>query len=84
VFIRGLSSRSYVQVFVQDTVQAYRESIVLAPRCPLNEQWVDQGFGSGSYDFGAIGTSNQMDAVISIIGGLLTDFNIHDNRRLAS
>lgn len=56
------------------------DAIILFPQCPDNEKWVDTGWGLGSYNLDNVPESNEMKAVMELIGQLQQDYSIDEKR----
>ncbi len=58
--------------------------IILAPQCPLNNQWVDTPWSLGAYSVDNVPESNEMKAVVELIGELQTKYSVDSDRIYAA
>ena len=56
------------------------DSIVIAPQCPLEEQWVNAPFDCGNYSVAETPESIWLEAVCGIIRDCICDYNVDKNR----
>ena len=63
---------------------AVDEVIVLAPQCPSNQKWVDTDWSLGSYSLADTPESNEIKAVMEILGQLREKYNVDAKRIYAS
>jgi len=56
------------------------EAILVFPQCPENEKWVDTPWGEGSYDLDSVPESNELKAVMELIGQLQKDYSVDAKR----
>ena len=60
------------------------ECIIVAPQCPTDQQWVDVGFSKGTFSFNNVAESNELKAVVSIVGEVQTAYSIDSDRIYAT
>lgn len=58
--------------------------IIVVPQCPENKKWVNTGWGLGSYRLQNVPETNEMKAVVELIGQLQETYNVDDKRIYAS
>lgn len=56
------------------------EAIIIFPQCPENNKWVDTDWGKGSYNLDNVPESNELEAVMELIGLLQEQYAIDDSR----
>ena len=56
------------------------DAIIIFPQCPENEKWVDTGWGIGSYNLDTVPESNELAAVMALIGQLQEQYHIDEKR----
>ena len=56
------------------------ECIIVFPQCPENEKWVDTSWSLGSYSLDSTPESNEMKAVIDLIGALQEKYSVDEKR----
>lgn len=56
------------------------EAIIIFPQCPEDNKWVDTDWGEGSYDLDAVPESNELAAVMELIGQLQQKYTIDESR----
>lgn len=59
---------------------APEDVIILAPQCPLNNQWVDTPWVNGAYSTSLVAESNEMKAVIELVLQLQESHKIEKDR----
>ena len=89
VFLHGAGERgndNHLQLTValqkmfDDPTSPVYDSIVIAPQCPDNEQWVNVPFDCGNYSVAETPESVWLEAVCGIIRDCICDYNIDRNR----
>ncbi|MBQ8208237.1 MAG: prolyl oligopeptidase family serine peptidase [Clostridia bacterium] len=55
-------------------------SIVIAPQCPENEQWVDTPWADGNYSTDEIPESNELAAVVALVDSMAKEYSIDKAR----
>jgi predicted peptidase len=68
------------RMWAADSVQNLHPCFVLAPQCPVDSQWVNTPWSTGSYNLDAIVISEPMKAVIGILDSLEKEFNLDLDR----
>lgn len=58
--------------------------IIVVPQCPVNKKWVNTGWGLGSYRLQDVPETNELKAVVELIGQLQETYNVDDKRIYAS
>ncbi len=56
------------------------DCIIVAPQCPLNNQWVDTPWANGAYSIDKVKESNEMIAVMELLGDLEVKYNVDSDR----
>jgi len=56
------------------------DAIIIFPQCPENEKWVDTPWGLGSYSLDNVPESNELKAVMELIGQLRQKYSIDAKR----
>ena len=56
------------------------DAIIIFPQCPENEKWVDTSWGLGSYSLDNVPESNELKAVMELIGQLRQKYSIDAKR----
>lgn len=56
------------------------QAIIIFPQCPENQKWVDTDWTLGSYSTDTVPESNELKAVMELIGQLQQEFSIDENR----
>ena len=57
-----------------------QDAIVLAPQCPTNNQWVDTPWADGNYDLTLVPESDELQAVMKVLGELQTSYSVDSDR----
>ena len=89
VFLHGAGERgndNELQLFhcVQYLADTLPECIIVAPQCPVNNQWVDTPWANGAYSIDKVPESNELKAVIELLDALQEEFNVDSDRIYAS
>ncbi len=89
VFLHGAGERgndNELQLFhcVQYLADTLPECIIVAPQCPVNNQWVDTPWANGAYSIDKVPESNELKAVIELLDALQEEFNVDADRIYAS
>lgn len=74
------SHLSFIDTAMKDPQQSVDEAIIIFPQCPENQLWVDSGWSKGSYDLATVPESNELKAVVELIGRLQETYSIDENR----
>ena len=69
---------------VQYLADQLPECIIVAPQCPLNNQWVDTPWVKGAYSVDNVPESNEMKAVIELLEELKGKYSVDTDRIYAS
>lgn len=89
VFLHGAGERGNdnclqltvaLQKMFDDPTSPVYDSIVIAPQCPLDEQWVNVPFDCGNYSVADTPESVWLEAVCGIIRDIEDNYNIDRNR----
>ena len=56
------------------------QAIFVLPQCPENEKWVDSSWSKGEYTVDSTPESNELKAVVELIGQLQETYNVDDKR----
>ncbi|MBQ8720193.1 MAG: prolyl oligopeptidase family serine peptidase [Clostridia bacterium] len=67
------------QVFSQENTPV-TDAIVLAPQCPDGKKWVDATWADGTYDINTIPETNELAAVVELIGKINEKYSCDKNR----
>lgn len=60
------------------------ETIIVAPQCPTDHQWVDTPWSKGAYSIEAVPESNEMKAVMELLEELKENYSIDTDRMYVS
>ncbi|GAA6397570.1 discoidin domain-containing protein [Solibaculum mannosilyticum] len=75
-----LKANEGATVWAEPENQQRNECFVIAPQCPVNEQWVDTDWGKGSYDMDNVPISDEMEMVLDIVAQVKSQYNIDSTR----
>ena len=80
VFFHGAGERgndNKLQFFhlVQYIFDNAPDCIILAPQCPINNQWVDTPWANGAYSVDKVAESNEMVAVMELLDDTIAKYN---------
>lgn len=56
------------------------DAIIIVPQCPEGQKWVDTDWAAGSYQLDAISESNELKAVIELIGEVQNKYSVDAKR----
>lgn len=56
------------------------ETIIIFPQCPQGDRWVDSDWSVGSYNLDNVPESNELKAVVELVGQLQKTYNVDTNR----
>ena len=89
VFLHGAGERgndNELQLFhcVQYLANNLPECIIVAPQCPVGNQWVDTPWANGAYSIEKVPESNELKAVVALLDSLQEEFNVDADRIYAS
>ena len=56
------------------------DAIIIFPQCPLDNKWVDTNWEKGSYNLDNVPESNELKALVELIGQLQNDYSIDEKR----
>ncbi len=59
---------------------APEDCIIVAPQCPVNNQWVDTPWISGAYSTDTVKESNEMAAVMELLDNLEAKYSVDEDR----
>ena len=59
---------------------APEDCIIVAPQCPLNNQWVDTPWSNGAYSTDTVAESNEMIAVMELLEDLEAKYSVDTDR----
>lgn len=81
---RGNDNHLHLTVALQrmfdDPTSPVYDSIVIAPQCPLDEQWVNAPFDCGNYSIAETPESVWLEAVCGIMKDAISSYNIDRDR----
>lgn len=89
VFLHGAGERGTdnelqltvaLQKMFDDPTSPVYDSIVIAPQCPEERQWVMAPFDCGNYSIAETPESEELEAVCGIISNCIADYNIDKDR----
>ena len=80
IFFHGAGERgndNKLQFFhlVQYIFDNAPDCIILAPQCPINNQWVDTPWANGAYSVDKVAESNEMVAVMELLDDTIAKYN---------
>nr|WP_317412987.1 discoidin domain-containing protein [uncultured Solibaculum sp.] len=75
-----LKANQGATVWAEPENQQNNECFVIAPQCPVNEQWVDTDWGKGAYDMDSVPISDEMEMVLDIVAQVKSQYNIDSTR----
>ncbi len=58
-------------------------AIVVVPQCPSGQQWVDTPWSDGNYNHDSVPESNELKAVVELLGKIKNQFSTDENRYYA-
>ena len=64
----------------EDPKSPARRSIILAPQCALDRQWVNVPFDQGNYSIDKVPESRELEAVMEIIKSIDREYNVDRGR----
>lgn len=84
VFFHGAGERGYenerqLDNCVQQMADNMPKAIILVPQCTHSNQWVDTPWGEGSYSTDEVPESDEMIAVMDLIGLIMQDYSVDKN-----
>lgn len=56
------------------------DAIIVSPQCPENQKWVDSNWGAGKYLLDNTPESNELKAVVELVGQLQETYNVDAGR----
>ncbi len=56
------------------------EAIIICPQCPENQKWVDTNWEKGSYRLKEVPESNELKAVVELVGQLQESYSVDAGR----
>ena len=77
---RGNDNELQLKHCVQYIVNNLPECIIVAPQCPVDEQWVDTPWSKGAYSVEEVPESNELKALMQLLDSLQEEFSIDANR----
>ena len=89
VFLHGAGERgndNELQFFhcVQYLHNNMPDCIIVAPQCPVGQQWVDTPWANGAYSIDAVPESNELTAVMELLQSLEEEFSVDSDRIYAA
>ncbi len=81
---RGNNNSSQLFHCVQYLADNLPECIIVAPQCPVNNQWVDTPWANGSYSTDAVPESNEMKASMELLNKLQEEYSLDSDRIYAA
>ena len=84
---RGADNQSQLYNFMPDAFSLkdspYAEAIIIAPQCPLGQQWVDTPWANGNYSIDQVKESNELGAVVELISEIEKEYRPDADRYYA-
>ena len=77
---RGNDNELQFKNCVQNIANKLAECIILAPQCPVDEQWVDTPWANGAYSIENVPESNELKALMQLLDSLQEEFSIDRDR----
>ena len=81
--LRGTDNQrqlGFLDAMMKDPTLALDEAIIVMPQCPETDQWVDTNWSLGSYSTASVPESNELAAVVELIGQLQETFPVDASR----
>lgn len=69
-----------IEPLMKQTEVAIDDAIIIVPQCPENNKWVDTEWGKGSYSLESVPESNELKAVVELIGQMQETYNVDAKR----
>lgn len=73
---RGFENERQLDHCVQQIADNMPKAIILVPQCSHKGQWVDTPWEDGSYSTDEIPESDELEAVMSLVGQIMQDYSI--------
>ena len=70
-------------MFNQKNSSLIENAIVICPQCPWNNQWVDTPWENGNYSIDSVPESNELKAVVELLGKIKNQFSTDEDRYYA-
>ena len=84
---RGNDNQKQLKNFVPDIFSLenspYADAIIIAPQCPVDNQWVDTPWKDGNYSINTIAESNELKAVRELIAKIGAEYKPDEDRYYA-
>lgn len=81
---RGISNESQLFSFMLPLLKnpdlGMDEMILIFPQCPSEQKWVDTNWGKGNYSVDAVPESNELAALVSLIGEVQKKYSVDEKR----
>lgn len=81
---RGTDNELQLKVGIQkifdNTDSPIYDSIVIAPQCPNDKQWVYAPWANGNYSTAVVGESREIEAVLDILDSIIELYNVDEDR----
>lgn len=81
---RGTDNESQLRLCLQeafnDTESPVYDSIVIAPQCPPERQWVYAPWANGNYSAEKVGESREIEIVLEILDHIAASYNVDADR----
>lgn len=76
----NLQVNSTVQNLFDTRPELLEQTIVVAPQCPLNEQWVDYPWSKGNYSSDTVKESKALSTAFEILSSVLGEYSCDTDR----
>lgn len=70
----------FIDMAMKNPELSVDEAIIIFPQCPENELWVDTSWSKGSYSLDSTPESNELKAVVELIGQLQEKYSVDASR----
>ena len=81
--LRGVDNQQHLN-FIDDAMKnpelTVDDAIIICPQCPETDKWVDSDWTLGSYSLDNTPETNELKAVLELIGQLQQSYSIDQNR----
>ena len=81
--LRGVDNQrqlGFLDTMMKDPTLELDEAIIVMPQCPETDQWVDTNWSLGSYSTANLPESNELAAVVELIGQLQETYPVDASR----
>jgi poly(3-hydroxybutyrate) depolymerase len=78
---KQLMANAGATVWATDAHQAEHPAYVIAPQCPLNQQWVDTDWTKGSYSTTTVPISDELTTALELADAIAKEFSTDPTRQ---